>query len=51
MKAATSQSQNSGTPWTLVGVLLAVTTASYIDRIAISVLAPTLRDEFDMSNS
>lgn len=39
------------TPWTLIIVLLAVTSTSYIDRIAISVLAPTLRDEFGMSNS
>ena len=39
------------TPWILIFVLLAVTSTSYIDRIAISVLAPTLRDEFGMSNS
>lgn len=39
------------TPWALIAVLLAVTSTSYIDRIAISVLAPTLRDEFGMSNS
>ena len=38
-------------PWALLAVLLAATTTSYIDRIAISVLAPTLRDEFGMSNS
>ena len=38
-------------PWALVLMLLAVTTTSYVDRIAISVLAPTLRDEFGMSNS
>ena len=31
--------------------LLACTTTSYVDRIAISVLAPTLRDEFGMTNS
>ena len=39
------------TPWALVLMLLAVTTTSYVDRIAISVLAPPLRDEFGMSNS
>ena len=38
-------------PWPLILVLVAVTTTSYVDRIAISVLAPTLRDEFGMSNS
>ena len=38
-------------PIALVAILLAVTTTSYVDRIAISVLAPTLRDEFGMSNS
>ena len=40
-----------GAPWILILVLLAVTSTSYIDRIAISVLAPTLRDEFGLSNS
>lgn len=39
------------TPWLLLLILLAVTTTSYVDRIAISVLAPTLRDEFGMTNS
>ncbi len=39
------------TPWTLLAILLAITTTSYIDRIAISALAPTLRDEFGMTNS
>ena len=38
-------------PWGLVGVLLACTTTCYIDRIALSGLAPTLLDEFDMTNS
>ena len=38
-------------PWFLIIVLLGSTTINYIDRIAISVLAPTLRDEFSMSNS
>ncbi len=38
-------------PWALLLILLAATTTSYIDRIAISVLAPTLRDEFAMTNS
>ena len=44
-------SARPGAPWVLVLTLLAVTTTSYIDRIAISVLAPTLRDEFGMTNS
>ena len=38
-------------PWFLIFVLLGSTTINYIDRVAISVLAPTLRDEFGMSNS
>ena len=38
-------------PWFLIIVLLGSTTINYIDRISISVLAPTLRDEFDLSNS
>ena len=38
-------------PWFLIIVLLGSTTINYIDRIAISVLAPTLRDEFGMTNS
>ncbi len=49
--AATSNGTRFRTPWGLLIVLLACTTTSYIDRIAISVLAPTLRDEFGMSNS
>ena len=44
-------SGSARTPRVLLIVLLAITSASYIDRIAISVLAPTLRDEFGMSNS
>lgn len=39
------------TRWPLVFVLLVVTTTSYIDRIALSVLGPTLVDEFSMTNS
>ena len=38
-------------PWFLLLVLLGSTTINYIDRISISVLAPTLRDEFGMSNT
>ncbi len=38
-------------PWFLIGVLLASTTINYIDRVAIGTLAPTLRDEFGMSNT
>ena len=47
------ESAQSGfkTPWLLLFVLLACTTTSYLDRIAISVLAPTLRDEFGMTNT
>lgn len=48
---STSSSTDGRTPWVLLIVLLAITSTSYIDRIAISVLAPTLRDEFGMSNS
>ena len=47
----TRESSGYRTPWGLILLLLAVTTTSYVDRIAISVLAPTLRDEFGMSNS
>jgi ACS family hexuronate transporter-like MFS transporter len=35
----------------LVALLLGSTTINYIDRQVLSVLAPTLRDEFDLSNS
>jgi ACS family hexuronate transporter-like MFS transporter len=35
----------------LVGLLLGSTTINYIDRQVLSVLAPTLRDEFHLSNS
>ena len=46
-----THSPPSRPPWGLVGVLLACTTTCYIDRIALSGLAPTLLDEFDMTNS
>ena len=35
----------------MVGLLLGSTTINYIDRQVLSVLAPTLRDEFHLSNS
>ena len=35
----------------LVGLLLGATTINYIDRQVVSVLAPTLRSEFHLSNS
>jgi len=35
----------------LVGLLLGETTINFIDRQVVSVLAPTLRDEFHLSNS
>ncbi len=35
----------------LVGLLLGSTTINYIDRQVLSVLAPTLRDEFKLSNA
>ena len=35
----------------LVGLLLASTTINYIDRQCLSVLAPTVRDEFKLSNA
>lgn len=54
MRPASESDSSSGefeTPWVLLFVLLACTTTSYLDRIAISVLAPTLRDEFGMTNT
>lgn len=36
---------------TLIALLLGATTINYIDRQVLSVLAPTLRDEFQLSNS
>ncbi len=38
-------------PWVIVLILLGSTSINYLDRLTISVLAPTLRDEFDMSNT
>ena len=37
--------------WVIVCLLLAATTINYIDRQALSVAAPVLRDEFNLSNS
>ena len=47
----TANNEQRQVPWFLLLVLFASTTINYIDRISISVLAPTLRDEFGMSNS
>ncbi len=38
-------------PWLLISILLAATTINYLDRLTASVLAPTLRDEFGLSNA
>ena len=38
-------------PWRLIFILLGATTINYLDRLTASVLAPTLRDEFGMSNA
>ena len=38
-------------PWSLILVLLGATTINYLDRLTASILAPTLRDEFGMSNA
>ena len=43
--------QVSKLPWVILLILLGSTTINYIDRITLSVLAPTLRDEFGMSNT
>lgn len=40
-----------GALYVLVGLLLAETTINYIDRQVVSVLAPTLRAEFSLTNS
>ena len=50
-QASDTHSPPGKPPWGLVGVLLACTTTCYIDRIALSGLAPTLLGEFDMTNS
>ena len=38
-------------PWAIIFVLLGSTIINYLDRLTVSVLAPTLRDEFGMSNT
>ena len=38
-------------PWPLIFMLVGATTINYLDRQTASVLAPTLRDEFGMSNA
>jgi MFS transporter, ACS family, hexuronate transporter len=39
-----------GLRWWIVGMICLVTIINYIDRQTLSVLAPTIRDEFGMSN-
>jgi ACS family hexuronate transporter-like MFS transporter len=39
-----------GLRWWIIGMICALTIINYIDRMTLSVLAPTIMDEFDMSN-
>ena len=39
------------TPWALILVLLASTTINYLDRMTVSVLAPTLQEELGLTKS
>ena len=40
-----------GLRWWIIGMICLVTIINYIDRQTLSVLAPTIREEFGMSNA
>lgn len=40
-----------GLRWYIIGMICMLTVINYIDRMTLSVLAPTIRDEFGMSNA
>lgn len=40
-----------GVRWLIVGMIFMLTVINYIDRMTLSVLAPTIRSEFGMSNA
>src|SRR5689334_13974791 len=42
--------QFSSMRWVMIGFALAATVINYLDRQTLSVVAPTLREEFGMSN-
>src|SRR5205085_422837 len=37
--------------WAIIGMICTITVINYIDRQTLSVLAPTIRDAFHMSNA
>ena len=40
-----------GLRWWIIGMICALTIINYIDRLTLSVLAPTIRETFGMSNA
>ena len=40
-----------GVRWWIIGMICTLTVINYIDRMTLSVLAPTIREEFGMSNT
>ena len=50
VQAATAASPIRGLRWYMIGMICMLTIINYIDRMTLSVLAPTIMDEFDMSN-
>lgn len=40
-----------GLRWYIIGMIFLVTVVNYIDRMSLSVLAPTIRDEFHLTNT
>ncbi len=47
---APAGSRFRGLRWVMIGMIFLVTVVNYIDRMTLSVLAPTIMDQFHMSN-
>jgi hypothetical protein len=43
-------SKFKGVRWVMIGMIFMLTVINYIDRMTLSVLAPTIMEEFNMSN-
>lgn len=51
MAAVSAGRKIRGLRWWIIGMICTLTVINYIDRMTLSVLAPTIREEFGMSNT
>lgn len=49
-RAASARATFPGVRWVVIGLICALTVINYVDRMTLSVLAPTIREAFGMTN-